>query len=363
MPEGWNGSDESVDEYTPGPEEGSRSPPRPMHVPCDFCGTIVSKKSIKKHKESQRCHILRQTEEARMPDGLNGNDESVDEYTPGPEEGSRSPPRPMHISCDLCGTIVSKKSIKKHKDSQRCHILRQTDLPSPARKEACTLGNKRGPSTGASNATLSKKPRKKNTSDIDKLLRLPERPADGGKTNEERLDELDAEIAARDKKHKEEMAKTDMETEGVRRKEKERQARLRANALLGNRLKSELTEERLRGLFKENLAHLHGIWAGTVFSWRHIAFNKSVSDRQGLFYTMITKPFTDEQLDWTLEEMSAVWMRNKREYMDNNQYVWRVLMPECFIKFYMDLFSMGKSEAEKRIAETPLRPEDDWDSS
>ena len=56
---------------------------------------------------------------------------------------------------------------------------------------------------------------------------------------------------------------------------------------------------------------------------------------------MITKPFTDQQLTWVLEEMSAVWMRNEKENQDNNEYVWRVLLPECFIKVYSDFFKVS----------------------
>jgi hypothetical protein len=52
--------------------------------------------------------------------------------------------------------------------------------------------------------------------------------------------------------------------------------------------------------------------------------------------------------------MGRVWMKNKREQMDNNEYVWKVLLAECFIKFYMDHFGFDKKEAEKRISETPL---------
>jgi len=53
-------------------------------------------------------------------------------------------------------------------------------------------------------------------------------------------------------------------------------------------------------------------------------------------------------------------MRNAEERRDNNDYVWKVLLPEVFIKLYMDHFSMEKGEAEKRIQNTPLREEDDF---
>merc|ERR1712096_353307 len=45
------------------------------------------------------------------------------------------------------------------------------------------------------------------TPSIDELLKLPDRPGDGGKTMDEVLDDLDKEIADRKQKHEEEMAK------------------------------------------------------------------------------------------------------------------------------------------------------------
>ena len=33
-------------------------------------------------------------------------------------------------------------------------------------------------------------------------------------------------------------------------------------------------------------------------------------------------------------------------------------MPECFIKFYMDIFQFTKEEAETRIKETPMIDDD-----
>ena len=35
--------------------------------------------------------------------------------------------------------------------------------------------------------------------------------------------------------------------------------------------------------------------------------------------------------------------------------MWKVLLAECFIKFFMDHFGFEKEEAQKRINETPLR--------
>ena len=74
---------------------------------------------------------------------------------------------------------------------------------------------------------------------------------------------------------------------------------------------------------------------------------------------MITDPFTDEQVNWTLEELGTVWMRNDRERREQGDYVWKVLLPECLTRFYMDFCGVGRSEAEQRMAETPLHRRDE----
>jgi len=178
------------------------------------------------------------------------------------------------------------------------------------------------------------------TPDINDILRLPERSEDGGKTKEEILDELDAEIGRRQRRHEQEMAEVDKEAVEVQREREERRRRSRRNAKLRDRLEEEMGEEAVRAMFARSLTHLEGIRAGSVASRRHAAFHQSVRARQALFYTMITHPFTDDQLAWVLEEMSKVWMRDKREQVENNEYVWKVLLPECFIKFYSDHFKV-----------------------
>ena len=192
------------------------------------------------------------------------------------------------------------------------------------------------------------------TPSIDELLKLPYCPEDGVKTMDEVLDDLDIEIAERKQKHEEEMAKIDTDIAAEKRRQEERRERMKKNAALRNRLEVEITESVLRKMFEENREYLRNIETGRVESSRHQAFHKSSRTRHALYYTMITDPFTDNQLEWTLEEMGRVWMKTKREQMDNNEYVWKVLLAECFIKFYMDLFGFDKKEAEKRISETPL---------
>ena len=191
---------------------------------------------------------------------------------------------------------------------------------------------------------------------IDDLLKIPK---DGGKSMDEVLDELDKEIAARQKRHEEEMKKVDADIAAENRRQEELTERMRFNLILRDRLEAEVTKPVLQQMFSDNLEYLKGILSGKEKSSRNEAFHKSARTRHAIYYSMITDPFTDDQLDWTLELMGKVWMKTKREQMDMNELVWKVLLPECFIKFYMDHFSVSKAEAEKRISETPLPNEGD----
>ena len=134
---------------------------------------------------------------------------------------------------------------------------------------------------------------------------------------------------------------------------KQREKRLARNAILKRRLVEDLTKPRLKEMFAQTLSYLEDIKAGRRQSERHDAFHTNAGSRQALLHQMITHPFSDAQVDWTYDEMKEVWIKNSKEYHDNNDYIWKVLMPECFIKFYMDFFNMARAEAEACIRETP----------
>merc|ERR1712059_165711 len=187
--------------------------------------------------------------------------------------------------------------------------------------------------------------------DLDELLKLPERPEDGAKS-------MDEEILERQENHAKEMAALDNDIAAERKRREETKVRKKRNALLRDRLEKELTRDEVTVMFRRNLPYLEKVWSGELESSRHKAYHKGIRTRHALYYMMITDPFTDEQLKWTLDEISKVWMRDKKEQMDNNEYVWKVLLPETFIKFYMDHFEVDKVEAEKRISETPLRKQE-----
>ena len=62
---------------------------------------------------------------------------------------------------------------------------------------------------------------------------------------------------------------------------------------------------------------------------------------------------TDEQLEWTRRELAKVWMETKEKESKNRDYVWKVLLPECVIKLYVDFFGISKENVEKLLSETP----------
>ena len=197
---------------------------------------------------------------------------------------------------------------------------------------------------------------------IDELLTLPEKSDDveDGKSMEEILDELDVQIAEQKEKDRLKIEKLDEDARIQQKRKEDREARYAANAIYRDRLATELTRPVLLEMFANIRECLEDIKEGVGESSRHEAFHKSLKTRQALFYTMITHPFTDEQVDWVYEEMSKIWMRTEKEHADNNEYIWKVLMPECFIRLYSDFFKLTKKEAEMKIKETPF---DDSDES
>ena len=185
----------------------------------------------------------------------------------------------------------------------------------------------------------------------DSLKVVPNNFDDGS----EYLDQLDKKIASRQKQHIEEMNEVNESIEAIKRNDVARQKRYKQNEQLKTVLRAELTEEGIKRMFAENLEYLRGIRSGNISSDRHSKFFESAGSRQQLFYRQILSPFSDLQVDWTEREIFKHWDKKQ-----NEQYVSRVLLPECLIKIYMDYFGFIKTEAEKRIFETP--PSDDEDS-
>ena len=196
---------------------------------------------------------------------------------------------------------------------------------------------------------------------INELLTIP-KINDDEKIMEEKLDEKDKEIKKSQEKHNKEMEMVRCNMELLEQKKRDREARYVVNAGYRDKLAAEITQPVIKKMFDENIEYLKSIRDGQTESSRHTAFHKDAGSRQALLYIQINQPFTDAQVNWTLECMTDVWMKTPKERADNLQYVSNVLMPECLIKFYSDFYKISKVEAEKRIKETPLDEDEDDDS-
>ena len=236
------------------------------------------------------------------------------------------------------------------------------------------------------NGSLSNGSIKKNTEvaeietenlNYDKLLEVPESFAVQSETNK-LLDKIDEEIKIKEAAHQEKMATLEREIELEKKRRLEWKQKRKSNATLRDRIQNELTERVIKEMFTGNKTYLEGVWSGEVESCRHKAFHGGIRSRQALYYKMITHPFTDNQVNWVLEEITALWMKDKWEQMEHNDYVWKVILPETFIfflfsfftlyqrpaskvhfevdlKIYSDYFGLTKEEAETRINNTPLK--------
>jgi len=194
---------------------------------------------------------------------------------------------------------------------------------------------------------------------IDDLLKLPETVGDTGLTMDEILDKVDLEIKEQQSKYEAEMKILDQTIEKQREKRAALEKRMEENGRLRDQLTEGLTKPVLEEMFEKNVQYFADIRDGKIESSRHNSFHSGPQSRQGLLYTMITHPFTDQQVDWTYEKFRAKWMTTTKQFHQFNEYMWKVLLPECFIKFYMDFFQFTKQEAEIRIKETPMVDDED----
>ena len=185
------------------------------------------------------------------------------------------------------------------------------------------------------------------------LLKLPDRP-DGLKTKDEMLDDMDAEIERKNRKDVEISAKLDQELSLQRQKRDSCEARMKKNFVYRSRIQKEITETELKKLFKDNKDFLQSIYTGETFSARHVAFFQSEKTRQAMLYKLVTEPFSDDQINWTLTLMEQVWVKNDKEQKDSRDYMWKVLLPTFLVKIYADFFGVSQVDANKMMKETPV---------
>ena len=160
---------------------------------------------------------------------------------------------------------------------------------------------------------------------LEDILKVPEQFEEVKAAS---LDALDIEIIERKKKHEEEMANVEKVIQGEKENQRNRRKRFRINTSRRNKLEVELDEIKLAFMFEKYRKQLEGIEKLEVFSARYKAFCKGGVKKDELKMKLFLAPFSDHHIDFILTEMEASWMKTRKEQMDKNDLIWKVLLPE-----------------------------------
>jgi len=189
-------------------------------------------------------------------------------------------------------------------------------------------------------------------------LLLP--PASSVLAEEAKLDNLDKEIAIRHEVFEKYVKK---KTESILReksKQKARRRRFRINRDRRNKMEADVSPEKLKEMFQENIEFIKKVFDGKIQTVRRDEYMKGGIHRDRLREKRFI-PFSEDHLSALLEELSNLWMRTESEERNNSNFIWNVVLPEAFIKIYSDYFGMDKEQAEACVAETPLHAIDTSD--
>jgi hypothetical protein len=122
------------------------------------------------------------------------------------------------------------------------------------------------------------------------------------------LDRMDEEIKKQQSDHLQRMALLDQEISDERRKRGQWKQFRKDNAVVRDKIQNELTEDVIKEMFEINRSYLEAVWNGNIESKRHQAFNGGIKSRQQLLYKTISNLFTDEHVNWVVEELSKIGM-------------------------------------------------------
>ena len=158
-------------------------------------------------------------------------------------------------------------------------------------------------------------------------------PSEAELAKEVRLDKLDEEIAERKANSERESSLSNEIVDLEKTRLRLWKLRLKENASRRNKIEAELSESMLSDMFEKNKDYFEKIKNGEEYSARHEAFNKGGVYRDRLRDKMIVNPFTDEHERFTIEELhKMLGLSSVTEKMMHSNYIWKVLLPECFIK-------------------------------
>ena len=187
-------------------------------------------------------------------------------------------------------------------------------------------------------------------SSLDDLLRVERSP--GGRTEEEKIEEMDQKILLLELQHQNETSEMENFKQQMNKEKENRQRRREENVRLKNILIS-LPQEKLGKMFQEIIPILENIWNGKEFSQKHQDFQKGGAEQIQLMHNALTHPFSDQQVDFLFEAISNLLMRSGGDKVKNSNYVLKVILPETCVRLYANVFSISKEKAQELMYDTP----------
>ncbi|KAF2905099.1 hypothetical protein ILUMI_01083 [Ignelater luminosus] len=118
-----------------------------------------------------------------------------------------------------------------------------------------------------------------------------------------------------------------------------------------------LTNEEIRKAFEQNKGYIYNIFNGSTYSERHERFQKENPKDQfttkDLKYNTSMLVFTYEQKEELLSYLYK-YFDSDSGLGSNNQYFFKVLLPELCLKIFMDVYNMNYDEANEYLEKMPI---------
>jgi len=114
-------------------------------------------------------------------------------------------------------------------------------------------------------------------------------------------------------------------------------------------------------MFEDNIDYITRVWDGSLQTSRHDSWNIGGGPRQRLMWRQSCHPFSDDQLNWTLECINTKFVGpdvNKRISMNN--YFWKVVLPETLPKFYVNFLLQPWGCRDQDEDDASVIPGDFW---
>ena len=164
--------------------------------------------------------------------------------------------------------------------------------------------------------------------DIDDILAPPDASVIA---KDAELDALDKEIRERKDISDADFAERDRRIKEEKFQQVARRKRLQINKERRDLLERDLSSDKMKELFRMNKDYVLKVYSGEIFSERRELFVMGGIHRDRLRSKMIA-PFSEEHLDALMDEISLIWMTNEHEVMENSEFIWKVILPETYIK-------------------------------